>query len=295
MSLTTTVQDWMRDVGDRENAATIVRAHVAAETSTDVDNICATISHDVYFGVPVRTRDGQELRDGSVLTTYDQVRGYYEGRSGSYVVLDSAQLKSIATDWYLFNETAATLRGTGTVGAVDATGKEWIVNSAVIFPSALDGIRGEICITRYPMDDVVAETVRMPAPPSGRQTWMPLREMENGALLDRFILEVRDGEWSKVNNDLSEVHALAVRLDDVKGSQQVFTATDRKSAGDAFRKLFAEAADLTLLNRIASEWYVFAEYLVRLDGGGRRRLALTHSVEDGKFTGTFGYGRDEQD
>jgi hypothetical protein len=295
MSLTTTVQDWMRDVGDRENAATIVRAHVAAETSTDVDNICATISHDVYFGVPVRTRDGQELRDGSVLTTYDQVRGYYEGRSGSYVVLDSAQLKSIATDWYLFNETAATLRGTGTVGAVDATGKEWIVNSAVIFPSALDGIRGEICITRYPMDDVVAETVRMPAPPSGRQTWMPLREMENGALLDRFILEVRDGEWSKVNNDLSEVHALAVRLDDVKGSQQVFTATDRKSAGDAFRKLFAEAADLTLLNRIASEWYVFAEYLVRLEGGGRRRLALMHPVEDGKLTGTFGYGRDEQD
>jgi hypothetical protein len=295
MSLTTTVQDWMRDVGDRENAATIVRAHVAAETSTDVDNICATISHDVYFGVPVRTRDGQELRDGSVLTTYDQVRGYYEGRSGSYVVLDSAQLKSIATDWYLFNETAATLRGTGTVGAVDATGKEWIVNSAVIFPSALDGIRGEICITRYPMDDVVAETVRMPAPPSGRQTWMPLREMENGALLDRFILEVRDGEWRKVNNDLSEVHALAVRLDDVKGSQQVFTATDRKSAGDAFRKLFAEAADLTLLNRIASEWYVFAEYLVRLEGGGRRRLALMHPVEDGKLTGTFGYGRDEQD
>jgi hypothetical protein len=295
MSLTTTVQDWMRDVGDRENAATIVRAHVAAETSTDVDNICATISHDVYFGVPVRTRYGQELRDGSVLTTYDQVRGYYEGRSGSYVVLDSAQLKSIATDWYLFNETAATLRGTGTVGAVDATGKEWIVNSAVIFPSALDGIRGEICITRYPMDDVVAETVRMPAPPSGRQTWMPLREMENGALLDRFILEVRDGEWSKVNNDLSEVHALAVRLDDVKGSQQVFTATDRKSAGDAFRKLFAEAADLTLLNRIASEWYVFAEYLVRLEGGGRRRLALMHPVEDGKLTGTFGYGRDEQD
>jgi hypothetical protein len=285
----------MRDVGDRENSATIVRAHVAAETSTDVDNICATISHDVYFGVPVRTRDGQELRDGSVLTTYDQVRGYYEGRSGSYVVLDSAQLKSIATDWYLFNETAATLRGTGTVGAVDATGKEWIVNSAVIFPSALDGIRGEICITRYPMDDVVAETVRMPAPPSGRQTWMPLREMENGALLDRFILEVRDGEWSKVNNDLSEVHALAVRLDDVKGSQQVFTATDRKSAGDAFRKLFAEAADLTLLNRIASEWYVFAEYLVRLEGGGRRRLALMHPVEDGKLTGTFGYGRDEQD
>ena len=136
MSLTTTVQDWMRDVGDRENSAVIARAHVAAETSTDVDRICATISHDVYFGVPVRTRDGNELRSGSVLTTYDQVRGYYEGRAGSYVVLESAQLKSISTEWYLFNETAATLRGTGMVNGIDASGKEWIVNSAVIFPTA---------------------------------------------------------------------------------------------------------------------------------------------------------------
>jgi len=295
MSLTTTVQDWMRDVGDRENSATIVRAHVAAETSTDVDNICATISHDVYFGVPVRTREGQELRDGSVLTTYDQVRGYYEGRSGSYVVIDSAQIKSIATDWYLFNETAATLRGTGMVNGLDATGKEWIVNSAVLFPSAPDGIRGEICITRYPMDDIVAETVRVAAPPSGRQTWMPLREMELGSLLDRFILAVRDGEWTEVRRHLSGGHTLAVRLDDVKGTQQVFTASDGDAAHDALQKMFEGAADLTLLNRIASEWYVFAEYLVRLDGGGRRRLALTHSVEEGKFTGTFGYGRDEQD
>jgi hypothetical protein len=295
MSLTTTVQEWMRDVGDRESSATTVRAHVAAETSTDVDNICTTISHDVYFGVPVRTRQGNELRDGSVLTTYDQVRGYYEGRAGSYVVLDSAQLKSLATDWYLFNETAATLRGTGIVGGVDATGKEWIVNSAVIFPSAPDGIRGEICITRYPMDDIVAETVRVPAPPAGRQTWMPLREMELGALLDRFILAVRDGEWGRVRADLSDGHTLAVRLDDVKGAQQVYTASDGDEAGEAFRKLFDGAADLTLLNRIASEWYVFAEYLVKLQDGGRRRLALTHPVEDGQLSGTYGYGRDEQD
>ncbi|HEY2303110.1 MAG TPA: hypothetical protein VGH66_14525 [Acidimicrobiales bacterium] len=295
MSLTTTVQDWMRDVGDRENSAVIARAHVAAETSTDVDRICATISHDVYFGVPVRTRDGNELRSGSVLTTYDQVRGYYEGRAGSYVVLESAQLKSISTEWYLFNETAATLRGTGMVNGIDASGKEWIVNSAVIFPTAPDGIRGEICITRYPMDDIVAETVRVPAPASGRQTWMPLGEMQLGSLLDRFILAVRDGQWDQVAADLSDRHALAVRLDDVKGAQQVPTATDRAGALQALQGLFDSAADLTLLNRIASEWYVFAEYLVRLANGGRRRLALVHPVEDGKLTGTFGYGRDEQD
>jgi hypothetical protein len=293
MSLTTTVQDWMQDVGPREASAMTARAHIAAETSTDVNRICATISRDVYFGVPVRTRAGNELRAGTVLTTYDQVRGYYEGRSGSYVVLESAQLKSVATDWYQFNETAATLRGTGPVNGVDAAGQEWIVNSAVIFPTAPDGIRGEICITRYPMDDIVAGTVRPPAPPAGGQTWMPLREMELGSLLDRFILALRDGDWPHVEADLRDPHTLAVRLDDVHGARRLLTATDRGSAREAFVELFSGAADLTLLVRIASEWYVFGEYLVRMEGGGRRRVALVQSVEDGKLTGTFGYGRDE--
>jgi hypothetical protein len=124
---------------------------------------------------------------------------------------------------------------------------------------------------------------------------MPLREMELGALLDRFILAVRDGEWGQVRADLSDGHTLAVRLDDVKGAQQVYTATEGDGAAEAFQKLFEGIEDLTLLNRIASEWYVFAEYLVKLRDGGRRRLALTHPVEDGKLTGTYGYGRDEQD
>src|SRR6266508_3272031 len=169
MSLTTTVQDWMADVTDREESALIARTHVAAETSTDVEAICTTISHDVYFGVPVRTRAGNELQPGTVLTTYDQVRGYYEGRAGSYVVTASMQLKTVSTNWYLFNESAATLLGTGEIGGIDATGLEFVVNSAVIFPTAPDGIRGEICVTRYPFNDIVAGTVQSDTAPGGGQ------------------------------------------------------------------------------------------------------------------------------
>src|SRR4051794_17605234 len=113
MSLTTSVQGWLGELGPRERSALTARRHIAAETSTDVDEICATVSDDVFFALPVRTRAGQELRAGSVLVDADQVRGYYANRSGSYVVRDSAQLKSVTTDWYVFNETAATLLGTG--------------------------------------------------------------------------------------------------------------------------------------------------------------------------------------
>lgn len=271
----------------------IARTHVFAETSTDTDYICSTVSRDVYFGVPIRTRTGNEIPDGCVLTTYDQVRGYYEGRAGSYVVLASAQLKSISTDWYLFNESAATLRGTGMIGDIDATGREWVVNSAVLFPTAPDGIRGEVCVTRYPFVDIVADTVITPPPPADPRGYLPLREMEHCALLDAFLAALRGRDTAQVEHLLSGNHTMAVRLDDVAGDQRVFTATTGDAAAAAFATMFDGVRDLTLLTRIATEWYVFAELVGQRDGGGVRRLAVTLPAEGGLLTGAFGYGRDE--
>lgn len=289
----TDLPSWLAAVGPRESAAHIARTHVFAETSTDTDYICSTVSRDVYFGVPVRTREGNLIPDGSVLTTYDQVRGYYEGRAGSYVVLASAQLKSLATDWYLFNESAATLRGTGMIGDIDATDREFVVNSAVLFPTAPDGIRGEVCVTRYPFTDIVADTVVTPPPPTDPRTYLPLREMEHCALLDRFLAVLRAHDRAGVGGVLRANHSMAVRLDDASGAQRVFTATTGTDAEAAFAEMFGDVADLTLMMRIATEWYIFAEYLGQLPDGSVRRLALTHPVEDGVLTGTFGYGRDE--
>ena len=272
MSLTTSVQGWMRDLGPRERSALTARSHIAAETSTDVDEIVATVSQDVFFALPVRTRAGHELRDGSVLTTFDQVRGYYSNRSGSYVVRDSSQLKSLTTDWYVFNETAATLEGTGQVGEVDASGKVWVVRSIVLFPTAEDGIRGEICATRDPMDDVIRGTVH----------GTPGDELANGKLLDAISLAARAGEWDAVAAELTDGHTLAVRA-----GGTTHTASGRAESIAALRELLGGGEDLTLLVRVATDWYVFAEYL--LDGGSRR-LAVIQPVEDGKVAGTFGYG-----
>jgi hypothetical protein len=274
MSLTTSVQGWLGSLGPREGSALTARSHIAAETSTDVDAICATVSPDVFFALPVRTRAGHELRDGSVLVDADQVRSYYAGRSGSYVVRASSQLKSITTDWYAFNETAATLLGTGRVGEVDATGIEWVVRSIVLFPTAPDGIRGEICATRHPMDDVL----RGVAVDGGD-------EVANGALLDRLSLALRDGR--SVADELAAGHTLAVRLDDPEPS--VRTAAGAEEAARALAALFEGAEDVTMLVRVATDWYLFAEYLVPL-AHGVRHVALIQPIEDGRITGTYGYG-----
>jgi len=281
VSLTTIVQEWLKGAGGRGAAALTARRHIAAETGADVHAICATVSADPFFAVPARTTAGHELVPGAVLTRGDEVHAYYEGRSGSYVVRSSAQLTSIATDWYVFNETVATLLGTGIVDGVDASGREWQVQSAVLFPTSADGIAGEICITRRPMGDVIRGT----ALGAGGPAAVVGSAAVSGELLDRVATAARAADWDAVGAALSPSHSLAIRT----GAGAVRTATGREASAAAFAALFAGAADLGVLVRVATDWYAFAEFVAPLTGGGWRRLAVIHAVDDGQVSGSFGY------
>lgn len=288
MSSAYRLQHWLRDVG--EQSLFTVRYHVVEETAEDADAVCATISRDVFFAVPNRTRAGNELPPGTVLTTYDQVRDYYAGRLGSYAVLDSRPLRSVAGDWYVFNDSAATLRGTGQVGDVDASGAEFVVNSAVLFPTAPDGIRGEICVTRHPFDDVVRGTVPKLAPEPASH---PAREMRHSARLDDLVEALRLGKAEAVSALLAPGHTVATRFDALGQSPSISTARDRAEAQQILCGLFEGARDIAIVTRIVTDWYVFAEYVADLGAGRIRRFAATHPIENDLFTGTFGYGKEE--
>ncbi len=288
MSTSTPLQDWLQDVGER--SLFTARRHVAAETTADTDEICATVSRDVFFAVPHRTREGNLIPPGTVLTSYEAVRDYYAGRAGAYVVRDSRQLKSTARDWYVFNESAATLCGTGPIGEVDATGREFVVNSAVLFPTASDGIRGEICVTRHPFDDVVRGTAVVLPALDGR---FPEREWQHATLLDRFLAALRGEDSTAVAGLLSDRHTFATRLDVLGAEPRIESGRGRDAAQEALASIFAGLDDVALATRLATDWYIFAEYVGRLASGAIRRFAAIHPVEDGELTGTFGYGRDE--
>lgn len=285
--VSTPLQDWLRDVGER--SLFTARSHVAAETTADTDRICATVSRDVFFAVPHRTRAGNEIPPGTVLTSYEAVREYYAGRAGAYVVLDSRQLKSTARDWYVFNESAATLRGTGRIGEADATDREFMVNSAVLFPTATDGIRGEICVTRHPFDDVVRGTA--PALPTLDPSF-PERERQHAILLDRLLAALRGKDPDAIGGLLSAGHGFATRLDALAAGTTIASGKGREDAQEALAAIFAPARDVGLVTRLATDWYVFAEYLGWLESGVIRRFAAIHPIEDGELTGTFGYGLD---
>jgi hypothetical protein len=279
-------------MGDRGRALDVVRAHIAAEVDTRTDVIMSTVSADPWFPLPDRLPTGLALE---VVEGTANVTSYYAQRSEGYVVLASNQLKQVAADWYVFNESAATLRQTGAIGSVPSGDAEFVVQSAVLFPTAADGIRGEIALTRHPFDDVITGRVPTPTAPTGPLAYLPVAELEHAALLDRLLDGLRAGDVSAL---VTDDHQLAVRVDGA-GAATRFVGHDGTAAADALVTLFAGARDITVVGRVTTEWYVFAEYLAVFDaagsetGDGRlRRLVAIHPVRDGKFEGTFGYGLD---
>jgi hypothetical protein len=289
--LTWAGKDWVARVGPRGRALDVVRAHIAAEVDTRTDVIMSTVSADPWFPLPDRLPTGLTL---AVVEGTSDVTAYYADRSEGYVVLGSNQLKQLVADWYVFNESAATLRQTGAIGTVPAGDAEFVVQSAVLFPTAADGIRGEIALTRYPFDDVITGRVPAPTTPTGPLAYLPVAELEHSALLDRFVEGLRAGD---VRAFVSPDHQLAVRIDGA-GAAARFESHDGTASAEALAMLFAGTRDVTVLGRVTTEWYVFAEYLAVIDastandGGQLRRLVAIHPVRDGKFEGTFGYGLD---
>src|SRR5262249_26974649 len=130
-------------------------------------------------------------------------------------------------------------------------------------------------------------------PVSAAQAHLPMREIEHCAIFERFITALRRHDPSAIADELADPHTMAVRVDDVDHVAAVHSGSSKSDAVAAFGALPHGAEDSTILTRIATDWYVFCEYLMQLEGGGVRRVALTHPIENGKLTGTFGYGKEE--
>jgi hypothetical protein len=287
--LTWAGKGWLAQAGERGAALDVVRAHIAAEVDTRTDVIMSTVSADPWFPLPERTAGGIEM---VVAEGTPPVRDYYADRSDAYVVLASNQLKQTVTDWYVFNESVATLRQTGPIGDVPAGDAEFAVQSAVLFPTAPDGIRGEIALTRYPFADVRAGRVPARAGGSGPLGYLPEAEIAHSLLLDRVVEGLGAGD---VGDLLTDDHCAAVRVDARASTGDRVARVEAYTGDDAAKQLvelFAGADDLTLSGRTVTDWYVFAEYLARF-GGRLRRVAAMHPVRDGRLEGTFGYGLDE--
>ena len=195
----------------------------------------------------------------------------------------------------MFNESVATLRQTGAIGTVPAGDAEFVVQSAVLFPPRPTASGERWRFTRHRFEDVITGRVPAPTTPTGPLAYLPVAELEHSALLDRFLDGVASRRCPRARLARSSTRGAHRRL----RRPARFERHDGAGSADALVALFAGARDLTVLGRVTTEWYVFAEYLAVFDaataaGGGRlRRLVAIHPVRAGKFEGTFGYGLDE--
>jgi hypothetical protein len=258
--------------------------HIATEYQDDLSLTLATITaeHPRYAMMP---------EPGRIEVVVDSagVRDFYVS---SRAVFQPAALRirtQIATDWYFFLEGVASRRDT-------ATGQEFTINSLTLFPAAPDGIVGEFLWERH--DSPPSHSDALPPPP-GARTDVPVAAVQTLGLHDGLVRALADNDLDALVAPFADGYLMANRSY-VPGPPMV-TGESRAVARDywaTFLEMF-EVHDVAVVNRNATEWYVFAEtaiVVLRRDGSDdgqfqQLRTAVFHPLTaDGRLHGELGYG-----
>ena len=266
--------------------------HVRAEQTNELERIMATIDEAPYF--PLLDHDGHGGVELRFLTDFPAVREYYGARHGSYEIVSSRHITAVATEFYTFRESIATLRGVGDVGGVDSDGQIFAVNSAVMFPTGPGGIGGEIVWTRYPFGDIVGGTVEPEVPAEG-PVHLPNTRIRNAEQYDRYLDGWRAGDAAAMAESLTDDARWLRRIRRGTGTALVNT----EGLAETRTAIAADIATwqpvvIEVLNRVVSEWYVFADLYLELRHSGtgttehRRHIALHPVGPDGRLRAEMG-------
>lgn len=222
-----------------------------------------------------------------VVTTPEGVATFYETSRAAFQPRATRHRAQIAADWYVFYEGVPT-RGQR------STGREYTINTTVLFPSAADGIVGEFLWERH--DEDVDPPVYLPGGPAYP---IPLTTVDHLRLHERYLDVLRDGKVGDAAALLADDCLWATRsyLGDTDAAPMV--RAEGRDATLEYLDAWTAAyriEDVTVLNRLATDWYVFAEELYAVDGpdGAQQvRLASIYPVtSDGRLQGQLGYGTD---
>ena len=264
--------------------------HISTEYQDDLDITIATITKTnprfAFMPVPGRIK---------LETKADGVRAFYEN---SRAVFQPAALRirhQLTTDWYYFLEGVASRFGR-------EDGKEYTINSLTLFPKADDGIVGEFLWERYEVPDPSEDPAMFdPSVAPGARTDLPLRAVRSLRVHDRLVQALRANDPAGVVADFADDFLLGARSYLPDGGPMV-TGEGREAAAAYWRAFFAayRIEELSVLNRLTGEWYVFAEHAVtvtRRDDPAApaeqfRTASLYPIVGAGRVQGELGYGTD---
>lgn len=264
--------------------------HISTEYQDDLSITLATVTKH-------RPRYAMMPTPGKihVVTDSDGVADFYRTTRAVFQPLGLRMKAQLATDWFMFLEGVASRRSRD-------TGEEYTTSTTTLFPTVADGIVGEFLWERYdgePREDDDSDQLIERIAARGARSETPV-----GAVLALRIHDAMVEAWRANDVDLlGERFAagfLMASRSYVPSYGPMVQAENREDALTYWRRLLDayEIADVSILNRLNADWYVFAEqvFTVKPRSGGafqRFRTATIYPIrKDGQVMGELGYGTD---
>ena len=272
------------------HAAEQTTVHIEAEIAGRIPELLETLRDE---GPYAYTLLSEVHPDGSVklpiLTTREEIRAAYTMIRGASDLLRVEPIVEIRGPWYTFHEAISTGRRKGSDTANENS-------TLALFPVSTDkGITGELVWVYRPC----AELGTGPKAKDEIEDQRQLRR-EGMALHDRYVQALRDADVDAILDVLNDGVQSAVR-DYVDDTGALVSLDGREAHRSYYRSLFDkyDIRSVDLLNRVAQDWYVFAElrYTATLRDGDADSVAF-HTAEfhvpasDGRFIARIGHGTD---
>ena len=227
-----------------------VMAHLRAEFSNDIDQIMGTVAPDPRFFIVTREHGELELE---VAETPAAVRGHYVNLRTSLDVVRSRQIRRIVSDWFVFQQSVATMRARAGLDDHSVEPHDFAVDTAVLFPIAAGGILVEIPWNRTSFAEAAMATRSVHHEPPTEEL------METVDLHEAFLGAWCTGDGQKVVDLLEEDCALGIRsCTDADGPMCVGAGKEAIRIALEEQFLSWKPVSFTILNLVVTDWYVFA-------------------------------------
>jgi hypothetical protein len=212
-----------------------------------------------------------------VINGHAGIDTHYRSMESVTIPHASRLVAHIATDWYMFFENFPT--------RIDVASGEWrIVHTATLAPIAAPHIIGEMLWEREPQTQPDAPDAGVASLRVHEQLLEAMREGDAAALTSLIDPEAlwaeRDYVSEAKEQPVLDLHGAAAAVDHLRRWQAAW-----------------RPERVSVLNRIATAWYVFAEelWIVVGPGGERRQLRKANIyplTPAGKVRGAIGWGTD---
>ncbi len=267
-----------------------VQAHLQAEFSNDIDQIMASVTSDPRFAIITRENGQLEFE---VPETLDGVREHYLNLRSTLDVLRSRQIRRIIGDWFVFQQSVATMRPRAAADAGLGAAHDFAVDTAVLFPLAADGILGEIPWNRLSFGEFQTVHSRHHEPAT--------EELMNTVdLHEAFLAAWREGDPEGVAQLMVDDCALAIR-DSTRPTGPMCVAAGRPDIAARLGQQFGcwRPIDGKVLNLVVTDWYIFSNVRwtvePRSDNGRHPQHEMSSAMilalaDPGHFRAIVGYG-----